>query len=629
MATKLQEKIELIKKILTKKDFYILLCQKSDNNVQTTIINLGKIINYYLYSEDQKIYDSVDELLKRVRSYTPTQTTYVIYPTNSFYYNQLKLLGINSSVSFTRKTDINIIKLSNLLSAFPPSLRSSIPIFTEVEKALKESLVSPQNIYCEILKQPKGQEQAITIGESQSIYYMKVLTERIRNSSNDNHVTGAAIATKTISKLITEKPMLVFIPSDKIASIDIEQEATNVFLSSNNLGFLIIPSYYDLQTICAQNKGINKGEEIDYQTGEIYTKPPQRKNPVRSPYSYTRYEKVSVTQEFEYINEELTGDALYDIDKIYGALDSNNSRENLMRNFDDNLYRIRSSSNINVRKVGDKYMIQNGRHRILYLKYFYLKNYETYKQSGHLDSLKSKVTIPMLVEHSFDEQTITYLEKIKKISSFAVLKNDIRNDKQELFLVLSSSNDVYYIGSLEDLKKLYDYLNSAQYQNPYYLCKNLPTNTIIQDKLMHHLIITLGHQLDNMSFIDLIKYLQNNPQIPNEFNLDPFNFNISFLYITYSNYINNIIENELFNYGKDLVQEEKDKDNIDRIGNIIMQILDEHPEYIELSWQKLFEILHSIRELSSYSSKYLRKCAESKGYAKKIIEELYKTNKKK
>lgn len=91
--------------------------------------------------------------------------------------------------------------------------------------------------------------------------------------------------------------------------------------------------------------------------------------------SYPRYEVIKVDDKFVYDNSEFTGDALYDVDQIYGRLDTHNSREVLSSiPLQEKIENIKKSYDISANLRNGKYRISNGRHRLIFLKYYYLSN---------------------------------------------------------------------------------------------------------------------------------------------------------------------------------------------------------------------------------------------------------------
>lgn len=624
--TPLQEKTNTLKTLLNRESFYQELCSYSNNNINEVITNLSKIIFYYLYSNDSNIDYSLESLFTKITYYLNLSETYIIYPTNTFYYNEIKLLGLNNSVSFTKKTNFNLEKLSSILSAYPENIKYSLQAFTNIKEALKASFFSPSIVYRDILKQPINQEQPIIIGESKEKYYESILKTRLSNTLPELYSTASQIAKKTIPKIIAGNPLLVIFKSNLLTPEEKNTLEINSYINPSYLSFIKLPSYYDLLTICALNNGLTQNTKIDINTGEYYKEPKKEKiNSTR--YTYNRYELVSVTSSFLYINDEVTGDPFYDIDKIYGILNTDKSRDALSKSFSENIATIKQSANINVKKRKDKYLIQNGRHRLIYLKYYYLSNYEYYQKIGRLDLLKEKVTIPMLVEHQIEDQEFTnLLDELKKITSFTLIKSDTRNDNLEFFIILP--NYVYYITSSKDLNNLYKYLKNKNYNNEYLISYNISEYNSIYEEVIRYLIITLKEDFSKLSFYELIKYLKNNQNIQSKFQNNFKTLNINLLYIHYNNYLSRFTTKEFFNPNKDVIAEVKKEIEETKIGTIIMDYLKNNPQH-DLSWDNIYQELIKIPSLSSYSSKELRECADKEGYHHLLLSNYYQSLSKK
>ena len=226
-------------------------------------------------------------------------------------------------------------------------------IYQNIKEAILESFTKPDTIYKSILKQPKGKELPIVLGNDEKHYYSSILELRLKNAEDTLKDTCANIGKKIINRIIGQDSLLVLFPSSSrrysISDKDIEEKTTGLYIPPQYLSFIRIPSKYKIITQCAINKKLCPGELLDYNTGATYTTPA----PTVLSYPliiYSRYESVSVTKEFEYANLEFTGDIEYDIDLIYGQLDSNKSRQALRNKVGTNIESMKTRDDITVRK---------------------------------------------------------------------------------------------------------------------------------------------------------------------------------------------------------------------------------------------------------------------------------------
>jgi len=168
-------------------------------------------------------------------------------------------------------------------------------------------------------------------------YYESILKTRLSNTLPELYSTASQIAKKTIPKIIAGNPLLVIFKSNLLTPEEKNTLEINSYINPSYLSFIKLPSYYELLTICALNNGLTQNTKIDINTGKYYKEPTKEKiNSTR--YTYNRYELVSVTSSFLYINDEVTGDPFYDIDKIYGILNTDKSRDALSKSFISVLY---------------------------------------------------------------------------------------------------------------------------------------------------------------------------------------------------------------------------------------------------------------------------------------------------
>jgi len=188
------------------------------------------------------------------------------------------------------------------------------------------------------------------------------------------------------------------------------------------LNFLSIPSRYKLIMMCAQNRKFSLGTKIDFKTGEKYIEPKEKED-ITLPLFYSRYETKCIDDEFIYINTELTGDINYDIDLVYGLLDTNNTQGIDPSNYQANINSIKRKNDIIIRECDGKYLIRNGRHRLLYLKYIYSLYFKSYEKEGILDTLRRNLTIPLYIEKTYSDEINNIVKQLKeKYSLYIIFK---------------------------------------------------------------------------------------------------------------------------------------------------------------------------------------------------------------
>lgn len=605
------EQIKTINTILNKKDFYSELCAFSNNDINRVFENISKIITYYLTTNDRTLYNSLSELFKKINNSSPAEIDFYIYPTNSFYYQSLKSSGIKPVFDIFKILSLNLEQnmefLESELSFYPISENSELTFFTTIKEALEYGASSPQILFKGILKQPNNKEQPVIVGNSETSYYQSVFKERLGNLHTISSQSGTIIGEKCISSFIGQDILLTLLPKSTL------DNTLPKSIKPRLLSFIKIPSRYTLLNICAKNKKIATGSKIDIKTGEPFTE----QSPYEEPsfyITYSRYEKMAITDEFEYFNYNLTGDIDYDIDLIYGRLDSNNSREKISQRFQENLARIKRGNDISVRKIKDRYIISNGRHRLLYLKHFYVQNFKYYQDKNKLEELRQMLTIPINIEHVIEDPDInTLLQKIATLNQQCrFLKSDINNDLLDILIIIG--NKAYNITSVEELSDLYNLLSKNNYVNKYFICYTNQGNIISYNELMDYLIITLQEKIFTMNIIDIIKYIKSNEIIINNQRISIEKLDLYSLYLSYTTFQNIIALNELYNLNKDLMKDAKDRLEMKRIGRIIMNVIEENPDYINYSWQELENALRSIPELQNLDSEYLNTCAYKAGY---------------
>lgn len=613
--TDIKNIINLLNKLLNDKSFLIELCSYSNNDVNRVINNLGEIINYYLNNPSAPIEENISDLFYRVLSEPSIgNDNYLIYPTTSYFENRIRMFGLNSPFDKPKNLAIELNRLERQLSQNTIGYKENqIEIYSDVSKSLSLVFSSPSIIYNSILKQPKTKEKPLIVGATESSYYESILDERLENIRFKTH-QSLQTSHRTINAFIGKKPLLVIFPSKvvNLSTKDLEKHRTREYIPTRYLSFLHLPTKYELQQICAYNKNNAKGTLVDYNTLNPYV-PKIIKEPELY-VTYSRYEKIPVTKHFIYRNEELTGDIDYDIDLIYGMLDTNGTKDKISSSFDENIIAIKKRYDIIVEKIGNEYEIKNGRHRILYLKNYYVQNYESYKKIHALDKLLEIVSLPMHVDLFIEDpkfnKIIGQLIKNYKIRCF---KADHSNDLPAIVLI--KGQDVYYLDDVNALNEFYQNTINNQDNSKFYLGKHSKEINYDYRYISSYLIIKLGSKIYNMSFDNIIRYLFINGFYYEGVLYKPTSLNIDCLYSEYRDLRYHIDMALCDNNGLDFIEQEKIKTKLIKYGNKIIKYLEEHPEDIELTWDKLLIKLRSIdNELVSIDDETLLKAAHMCGY---------------
>ena len=124
----LKNRCRVIQSILDSPNFYPSLCAKADNDINKVVALLSKIINYILNSNEEKI--DLDNLE------TKENGDFVIFPTNSYYYQQLSLFGL-SFFALNGKINDQLNNLESALSYYSVDSRNNwFSIYNNVEEAI-------------------------------------------------------------------------------------------------------------------------------------------------------------------------------------------------------------------------------------------------------------------------------------------------------------------------------------------------------------------------------------------------------------------------------------------------------------------------------------------------------------
>lgn len=619
MKTKkeLKEACTVINKLFKRPNFFEHLCNCSNNDINEVIQNITNIINYYLVTGDIIYTYNLKELLELSSNIEQLQDI-IIHPSNSYYERRYRYLGINAGSVINDNRTLELEAIERMVGFQTQSSSFHCAQITDsIKESIELSFSSPEIVFQSILRQPKNKELPMIVGTDEKSYYQSILEIRLKNLERQELQTSTRKVKRIVSNYIGRAPILVIFPRyTSIYSLnpkDFTDKETGEYIPPSYLSFITIPTKYELLSICANNKKIRIGELLDIQTGKEYQTIPEEKEP-ESYLHYSRYERVCVTDQFIYSNEELTQDIDYDVDLIYGALDTNNSRQSISNNPDHNIARIKCRDDINVRYQAGKYLIRNGRHRILYLKQYYVSNYSYYKQEGKLDKLKEKVTIPMSVERTIESPTINeYLAKLKELNpKVNIFKIDINNDNPELIIIFKDTT--YIIRNEQELIELYNLLSNNIINNKYLLGINTYDRDINYEELMNYLILTLKEKIYDMNFLDIIEYITKEGFYQNDKYYLINSINYYYLYFEYLELQHTIQIKRLFNRPINIVEEQEEKQKKQEVGKEIKQLIDSNPELLDLDWNDFYNILKSFPQFSQYDESFLEASANFIGY---------------
>lgn len=613
----------ILNKLFKKTLFFEKLCNYSNNDITLVIKNISLIINYYITTNDQNIDYDLRMLFQKISEIASFTHDYLIHPSSLIKKLDLTIFGIDPISYYNTHKQDELERLDELVSFFPYSSNVySTEIFDDVYDSLTAAFQTPKILHQSILKQPKGKEQPYIVGETEQEYYSSILSIRLKNIDEALAKTGATLAKRVFNDYIGKDNLLVLFPKKNLSKNDIKSKKTLARIPPIYLSYITIPSYYKLLSICIKNQKLKEGTPLSILDGKNYqiTLEPYKQH---SSFSYSRFEPISITEDFIYANQEFTQDINYDIDLIYGKYDSNKSRYVSTRHFSEDMENIRYKTDVIVRKQDGKYEIRNGRHRILYIKHFYLSNYQFFKETNSLDTLKRLTTIPMHVERTLEDEKmdkdLCRLEFADQTARF--YKIDTNNDIPELLIVFL--NRIYKINNREELHQLTEKLLHGEYINDFFLIENDETKKFDYRKITEDLILKIREKIYEMNLLDILAYLIIHGFTIDDTHYQPTNLNISYLYHEYCDLQAKIQLSKVTGRPLDLVGEVENNLKLEEIGLYIMEILDENPDYIALNWDNLFEILHLYPKLSPYTDEFLQEAANTCGYQRLKLHHMY------
>ena len=346
---------------------------------------------------------------------------------------------------------------------------------------------------------------------------------------------------------------------------------------------------------------------------------------------WTTIETITIDEDFKYYNSELTGNPKVDLQIIYGSKDVHNSVGILTRPTEDNIAKIKRNYDISLTKCEDTYLINNGRHRIVYLKHYYADCYPYCDTEEALKALKQKVTIPVRINKRLEDRQINEIliflkEKYEKMY---IYKTDVLNDNPELAIFYEGS--LYYVKNKEEITDFYQRIELGEDLSEYKLLILEDITYPDINRVFEELHNLYGNNIYQLSYIGLIRLLKLTPLTIDGIPIKVEQLPLKKLYLKYldmttcymicQTYDVDLPEDTSFQYSK-FSKEHK-------IGIYLMQIINQHLEYKDLPWEEIFAILHQDPKLSQYDSDYLKDIAMEHGIRELLGDQIFVMKKKK
>lgn len=237
---------------------------------------------------------------------------------------------------------------------------------------------------------------------------------------------------------------------------------------------LRIPSIGYIQRICEENVSQEKYESKKKSEKEEFYR--RERHFPEIAFRYTRPELLTIDSSFVYYNLELSGDLYEDYRFLYSGerYREQGNLNPLNRSFEENLAEIKKKNDIRLRKYGNVHVIENGRHRLIYL----LREAES-----------NLITIPVSMTRRIENQEFNQiLNQLKSKYDIKIYKNNLLNDEPNILIELNGF--AYVIKDMDELKRFTDTLNKEQELDkfikiPFEVNKSLNKKETIEDyKLM-------------------------------------------------------------------------------------------------------------------------------------------------
>ncbi len=582
----LKQRVKIINELLKDENFLVSLCDYGNNDVARFISNLSLIINYYLNSKNFIVSKDVKHLLEIIKP-SEFDNNYIFYVTNEYLKKDIQKKGIDFNKN-SLKYLFELKQIEREVTINGVASKEERELFSDLDKALITAFTFPKIFYKSILKVPQTEEQDYTVDEVS--HYYAILEKRLENVPEK---TGAFIvrkAKKWFNAFIGQKPNIVVIPrklvKDKILPF--------------NLTYIELPTWYTIEQICNKKKAKEETQETKKEENRYYV-------------TYSRLEELPINMDFIYSNSEFTGDTDYDVDLIYGALDFNGTRSKISSSSYVNIQKIKDTYDFVVKKFNGKYEIKNGRHRLLYMKNFYLANYEFYKAQGKLDFLQKMVSLIVNVEHCIEDDNVNKLLK-RLVDNFEAKFIKFDNSNDDVGLIIVIDNKAYVVNNLTELEEFTNKIETRENLSKYYLSLYKEDVANKYNTLFNYLIITLKEKIYTMNLLDIINYILENGYYIEGIHYEVKEIDYWSLYNKYLVLRSSVDFALIKGNSLDIVHKTEKEMKLLELGKIIKTIILSNSEYLSLDWDKLVVILKENPILSDIDDKMLLEAANMVGY---------------
>ena len=311
-----------------------------------------------------------------------------------------------------------------------------------------------------------------------------------------------------------------------------------------------IPSRNRIKEICNNNERENKRKKESLKKrNEYYNK---HRKFSESVLFYSRPDFLTIDKKFIYYHDKLSGDLNEDYEKIINDERYKNNEQNnpLKNNCFINLSNIKKHNDIVLRKYGDVYHIDNGRHRLLYL----MINF-------------NNITIPIsnIRRRIEDKEFNIILKELIDNYKIYIFKNNILNDDANILIMYE--NKLYNLENKDMLRDFYYKLKNNDSIDIFFVgyskidptCKR--SEEIDKCSLMlYQKYQEIGPNLINNNFTDIIKYfnLSNNYYLRDAFETMQFNYKRAQIFkYNFDKYYEILLSLENFITNKDILFENK------------------------------------------------------------------------